>query len=96
MLSSGAVTMPPTIGAAIRDHDLGTGAAAPQDGQQARHHHRHRHRLRAHAQDRAFADGRQQRRLVVRLAGVEAALQRVVQVDLHHHPELRGHARRAR
>jgi hypothetical protein len=56
--SSGALIMPPTIGAAMRC--ITSLPAAPHDGQQAGEDHRHRHGLGAHAQHRAFADGVEQ------------------------------------
>ena len=70
MPSSDVVTMPPTIGAAIRGHQLRAGTAAPHDRKQACHDDGNGHCLRPHKKHSPFADVRKQGRIALWLASV--------------------------
>jgi hypothetical protein len=61
MLNSGAVTMPPTMGAAMRVMTSEPVPCPIRMGNKTRHNHGNSHGLRPHAHDGALANGGQQR-----------------------------------
>lgn len=90
--SSGAVTMPPTMGAAMRLIVSEPVPPPPHDREQTRQNHRDGHGLGPDSLHRALLDRVVQQFLGSNRAGGETRFPRVLEVDQHDHAELRRQA----